>query len=110
VNPKVVVFRTAASRDVGDAADYYTDTVDTDTAFRFASAIDATIAEISSDAKLGSLRYAEFVSLPGLRNRKLRRFPHAVFYIEYDDHIEVVRVLHSARNIPAWLSEPDADD
>jgi toxin ParE1/3/4 len=109
VRRKAVVFRTAASRDVREAANYYTDTVDADTAFRFARAVNAATDEIANSPKLGSPRYAELASLPGLRNRKLKRFPQVVFYMEYDDHIEIVRVLHPAQDIPAWLSEPDDD-
>jgi toxin ParE1/3/4 len=30
-----------------------------------------------------------------------------VFYIEMDDHIDVWRVLHGERDIPAWMHQPD---
>jgi toxin ParE1/3/4 len=110
VKRKTVVFRTAANRDVREAANYYTDMIDADTAFRFALAVSAGIHDIAVSPKLGSPRYAELVNLPGLRNRKLRRFPQIVFYMEYDEHIEIIRVLHAARDIPAWLSEPEGDD
>jgi toxin ParE1/3/4 len=110
VTLKIVVFRTAANHDVREAANYYADTVDADSAFRFSRAVNATTADIANSPKLGSPRYAELANLPGLRNRKLRRFPQMVFYMEYDDHIEIVRVLHAARDIPAWLSEPEDGD
>jgi toxin ParE1/3/4 len=30
-----------------------------------------------------------------------------VFYVERPDHIDVWRVLHDTRDIPAWMQEPD---
>jgi toxin ParE1/3/4 len=30
-----------------------------------------------------------------------------VFYVERHDHIDVWRVLHGQRDIPAWMQEPD---
>jgi toxin ParE1/3/4 len=30
-----------------------------------------------------------------------------VFYVERPDHIDVWRVLHGQRDIPAWMQEPD---
>jgi toxin ParE1/3/4 len=36
----------------------------------------------------------------------LKRFPYLVFYSERSDAIEVWRVLHGRRDIPAWLAEP----
>ena len=38
---------------------------------------------------------------------KLKGDPHIVFYIEREDALDVVRVLHEARDMPAALAEPD---
>jgi toxin ParE1/3/4 len=38
----------------------------------------------------------------------LTRFPFLVFYVERTDHIDVWRVLHGQRNVPAWMQEPEA--
>jgi toxin ParE1/3/4 len=37
------------------------------------------------------------LNLPGLRFWPLTRYPHLVFYIEMDDHVDVWRVLHGER-------------
>jgi hypothetical protein len=29
-----------------------------------------------------------------------------VFYVERDEHVDVWRVLHAQRDIPAWMDEP----
>jgi toxin ParE1/3/4 len=43
--------------------------------------------------------------LPGLQSWPLTRYPHLVFYVERPDHIDVWRVLHGQRDIPAWMQE-----
>ena len=45
----------------------------------------------------------------GLRSWPLTRHPYLVFYLERPDHIDVWRVLHGQRDIPAWLLEPDSN-
>jgi toxin ParE1/3/4 len=55
----------------------------------------------------GSPRYAYELNLPDLRSRPLTRYPHQVFSIEQEGHIDVWRVLHSQRDIPAWMLQPD---
>ena len=52
----------------------------------------------------GSPRYAHELDLPDLRFWPLKRYPCLVFYVERRDHIDVWRVLHGQRDIPAWLS------
>ncbi len=42
-----------------------------------------------------------------LRFWPLTRYPHLNFYMEMDDHIDVWRVLHGERDIPAWMHQPD---
>lgn len=55
----------------------------------------------------GSPRYAHELNLPGLFAWPLTRYPHLVFYVEHSAHIDVWRVLHGQRDIPAWMLEPD---
>lgn len=31
---------------------------------------------------------------------------YPVFYVEREDEVDVWRILHAARDIPRWLSEP----
>ena len=54
----------------------------------------------------GSLRYGDQSGLPGLRFWPIRRFPHLVFYVEQADRVDVLRVLHGSRDIPAALRSP----
>ncbi len=50
------------------------------------------------------------LDLPGLRCWPVKRYPYLVFYVERDDHIDVWRVLHGQRDIPAWLRESGCDN
>lgn len=68
----------------------------------------AGYARIGRHPASGSRRYAHELNLPGLRFRPLSRYPHLVFYLERADRIDVWRVLHGQRDIPAWMQESDA--
>jgi toxin ParE1/3/4 len=45
------------------------------------------------------------LNLPGLRHWSLGRYPYLVFYVEQPGYIEVWRVLHERRDIPAQMQE-----
>ena len=51
--------------------------------------------------------HAHELGLHGFRAWPLKRYPYVVFYVERDDHIDIWRVFHAARDIPAWMAEPD---
>jgi toxin ParE1/3/4 len=72
-------------------------------------AVEQAFAHLSRHPGTGSPRYAHELNLPGLRFWRLTRFPHLVFYVERDDHVDVWRVLHGERDMAAWLQEPDTD-
>ena len=37
------------------------------------------------------------------------RYPHLVFYVDRGSHVDVWRVLHGERDIPAWMQMPAQD-
>ena len=102
---KPVIPRKQARQDVEDAIDYYVLTAGADVALRFVDSLEQTYRAVATRPATGSPRYAQELDLPGLRSRNLRRFPYVVFYIEQTYHIDLWRVLHSQRDIPAWLGE-----
>jgi toxin ParE1/3/4 len=55
----------------------------------------------------GAPRYAHALNLPGLRSWPLKRHPYLVFYVQRADPIDVWRVLHGSRDIPARMQEPE---
>jgi len=101
-----LVVRPAADADVDAAAGYISDN-NADAAARFLDAVDATFRELRqyprrwpvyplSDPRLATIRKRAVI---GFRN-------YLVFYRVGKGIVEIVRVLHGARDIPAVLLEP----
>ncbi|WP_299511419.1 type II toxin-antitoxin system RelE/ParE family toxin [uncultured Limnohabitans sp.] len=105
---KPVIPRELALWDVEQAVAYYLDEGAPSAALGLIDALEKAYAHIGRHPATGSPRYAHELNLPGLRFWPLTRYPHGVFYTEKADHIDVWRVLHGQRDIPAWLqTEPD---
>jgi toxin ParE1/3/4 len=58
---------------------------------------------LSRYPQTGSSRYGHELDLPGLRMWPLKTYPFLIFYLEQPDHLDIWRVLHSQRDIPAGL-------
>ena len=106
MNPKPVIPRELASRDVDEAIDHYLGEGAFKAALDFVEALEKAYTHIARQPASGSPRYAHELNLPGLRFWPLTRFPYLVFYFERDDCVDVWRVLHGQRDIPAWMNEP----
>ncbi len=76
-------------------------------ALGFIDALERAYGHVGGHPEAGSARYASELNLPGLRFWPLKKYPHWVFYLERSDHIDVWRVLHGQRDIPASMREPD---
>ena len=107
MSKKPVVPRALARRDVDAAVDCYIREAGPDVALGFIEALQSAYRMLIDQPAAGSPRYAHELAVPGLRSRRLKRYPYLVFYIERSDHIDVWRVLHAQRDIPAWLREPE---
>lgn len=103
---KAVIPRGLANRDVDAAIAHYLEEGSEQVALRFVDALERAYAHLGRQPAPGSPRYARELNIPGLRSWPLRDFPYLVFYIERADHLDVWRVLHGRRDIPAWLQEP----
>ena len=100
---KPIIPRELANRDVDEAIQHYLSEDAKQAALGFIEALEQAFVHIGRHPATGSPRYAHELDLPGLRSWPLTRYPHLVFYIERSDHIDVWRVLHGQRDIPAWL-------
>ena len=47
----------------------------------------------------GSPRFAQDLGIPNLRVRAVGDFPYFMFYVEHRDYIDLMRVLHTHRDI-----------
>jgi toxin ParE1/3/4 len=109
VKPTVVFSREQANRDVEDAISHYLSEDAEHAALGFVDALEQAYAHIGRHPSTGSPRYAHELNLPGLRSWPLTRYPYLVFYMEHADRIDVWRVLHGQRDIPAWMQAPDSN-
>jgi toxin ParE1/3/4 len=109
---KSLVRLAQADQDVQEAIEYYLGAAP-ELAERFVDALERSYRRIQRHPAAGSPRYAHELNLPGLRFRQCQHFPYLIFYMEHADRIDIWRVLHAARDIPAWLqgggSGPDEE-
>lgn len=107
---KPVAPREQALRDVDGVLAYYLGEQAEAAALGFIDALQAAYAYIGRHPATGAPRYAHELILPGLRSWPLSKYPYLVFYVERADHIDVWRVLHGQRDIPAWMQAPEEDN
>ena len=99
--------RERANRDVDAAIEHYRNEASEKVALGFIDELQKALARISLNPRIGSPRYAHELDLPDLRLKAIARYPYLVFYVERDDCIDVWRVLHSERDIPAGIRTGD---
>ena len=97
--------RTLAQQDITKAFDYYLSAASPATAIDFVSEMDACMQRIERFLEAGSPRYADLLNIEGLRFAVVTRFPYLVFYFEWPDYLDIVRVLHQHQDIPGIFVE-----
>ncbi|ULQ47564.1 type II toxin-antitoxin system RelE/ParE family toxin [Flagellatimonas centrodinii] len=107
MNALPVVLRQQAERDIEAAIAHYRIEAGAAVALRLVDELERALRNMGRYPHAGSGRYAHELTLPGLRFQPLRRFPYLVFYVVQHRQVNVWRVLHRSRDIPAWLDEPD---
>jgi toxin ParE1/3/4 len=105
VTSKPIIPRAAANQDVEEAVEYYRLEGGSRAAIGVVGALERAYANLRRHPAAGSPRYAHELRLPGLRSWPLSRYPFVVFYVDRRDHIDVWRVLHAQRDIPAWMRD-----
>ena len=107
MSAKLIVPSVPAVGDVRDAVDHYTDEAGQAVAAGFLEELERVYDLIQTSPAAGSPRYAHELGIENVRNRQLRRYPYLVFYVEQRDRIDILRVLHAHRDIPAQLGDAD---
>ncbi len=98
----------AAVRDLDDQARYLAQVAGIETAIRFQQSAERTFRDLARMPGLGEPRASAHPRLAGLRIRRVDGFPnHLAFYRPTTEGIEVVRILHGARDVDRIL-EADA--
>lgn len=105
---KPVILREAARQDIDDAIAHYAAEAGAPVALAFIDALERAFRQLARHPASGSPRYASELRIEGLRAWPLRRFPYLLFYRDAGDRLDVWRVLHAQRDIPAWMQEGGA--
>ena len=82
---KPVELRELARRDVDEAVEHYLTEAGASVALAFIDALEDSFRHIADHPAGGSPRYADELSLPGLRSWVVKDFPYLVFYVERDE-------------------------
>jgi toxin ParE1/3/4 len=100
-----IVTRPSADQDLDDCFGYIA--VDSlESAQRFLKAAETAFDSLSQMPEMGSPREVRNPALVGLRSWPVPGFRnYLIFYLPIEDGIEVIRVLHGARDIPRLLEE-----
>ena len=105
MTPKPVVLRATARRDVDEVVAHYRAEGGEDLALSFIEALEAAVRHIAQNPESGSPHYGHELNLPGLRSWRVKRYPYLVFYMTGAENVDVWRILHGRRDIPAWMHE-----
>ena len=100
-----LVRRPAARRDLAEAVRYLRKEGSAAVSHRFLDEVEATCTRLRSCPTLGPLWPTPRRELIGLRRRLLPHFPYSLFYLPTEETMEIVRVLHNSRDIPALLED-----
>jgi len=87
-----------ADREIDEQVAYYTERAGAEVAERFYIALKATLRGLLEHPLKGRLIRTEHAALAGTRTWLVRGFPFVVYYREVADGIEIVHVLHGARD------------
>ena len=100
-----VVIRPAADRDIDEHYSYIAAERE-EAADRFLEALADALQRLSDLPGIGRERLTDSLRLAGIREWPLKGFEkHIIFYRFVDDRIDVLRILHAARDIDAVLLE-----
>ena len=98
-----ILRRLKAAQDAEGIADFIAkDSLEA--AVRFLENTESTLNDLAASPTTGSPFESDQPELANLRFRRVKGFPsHVIFYVEHQHAIEVVRVLHGARDLEAEL-------
>lgn len=99
--------RPLAEADLVDRTGYYRSEAGEEVANRFFDAAIAALQAVERMPGAGSPRLGELGDIPGLRVRRVERFPCGWFYFIRIDHLDVVRLLADAQDLAAMLARLD---
>jgi toxin ParE1/3/4 len=103
------LLRPLAELDLVERTRYYRAEGGDDLGARCFDAAIASLRAIEQMPGAGSPRVGELCEIPGLRVRRITGFPCGWFYFVRTSHVDVVRLLADAQDLPAILSDPERE-
>ena len=108
---RTVVKRPRAEADLIGCYAYLSEQASDATADRFLDAVGKTLGLLARSGGIGAPHETNNPRLPGLRSFPVSKFKrYILFYRAFDDRIELVRVLHGARDIQRILDAEAGDE
>lgn len=99
-----LVRRDQAIRDLEEQSTFLLEESGLDVAVRFLEAAEETFARLLETLEIGARREFDAPDLGGLRMWPIPDFPNRlIFYRAIESGVEIVRILHAARDIPGIL-------
>ncbi len=96
-----------ARKDLAGIFRYYTREAGLTVARRFFEKVDTTTEHLAEMPGMGALYHSDLKHLSGMRSFPISGFEkHLVFYRPVKDGIEIIRVIHSARDVWNILGKP----
>jgi toxin ParE1/3/4 len=99
--------RARAAVDVEDAVAHLRSTAGGMVALSFIDALERGVNLLTRSPHTGSLQFAYELAIPELRAWALKRFPYVIFYVPHENRIDILRVLHTRRHLPAAFQSDD---
>ena len=95
-----------AEADLDAAAVHYTRESGLELGLRFYDSVESGLQRIARNPAIGSLRHSDHAALSGVRAWPVPGFAdHIIFYRNTEASIEVIRILHGARDLPPLLED-----
>lgn len=101
----VTLLRPLAEADLIERTHYYRREGGDSLGERFFDAAVTALGAIGRMPVAGSPRIGELCGIPGLRVRRVLGFPCGWFYFVAEDHVDVVRLLADAQDLPTILAD-----
>ena len=103
---RAILVRWAAERDLDEQAEYLATQGNLERALRFYRAAGVTFELLASRPWIGKVNQFRSRFLTNVRTFPLKGFPkHLVFYLPIEHGVEIIRVLHGARDLEILLQE-----
>jgi len=105
VTPRQIQLRPTAKKDLQEASDFYLREGGAKVAARFLALAERAFSHIIDHPLSGSRRLSVELRVEGLRSWAISGFPYLVIYRLTKDVIDILRVLHTSRDVPDWFDE-----